>query len=374
MRHGRPVRRRNTWEALAVGALLAVIACNSAGLNVSPSSGSSSPTGDCTAGDDGCDDGTTTTDGGKKKDAGTSLLATSTGIAVQVEPGDRGDVIKNAITGAESSIHMTMYLLTNSTLITALIAQHTAGIEVKVVLNKTFPTGGGDDTGNNDSSYAKLLAAGVDVVWASSAYTYTHAKTLVIDGKTAIISTMNCAYSSPTNNREYIATDTDATDVADLEKLFAADHDGTPITIASKLTISPTNANENGSPTTMIGGFIASATKTLDVEVQSIGDKTLNNAIIAAHKAGIAVRVMVSNYETDTTLSKAGVSVEKLTTPYIHAKAVIVDGKKMWLGSQNFTTNALTNNREVGLFTEQATEIAKVQDAMDADFAAGTPL
>ena len=347
-----------------------MIACNSATLDVSPPSGGSTPsTTDCTAGEDGCDDGTSTDAG--KKDASASTLSTSSAVSVQVEPGDNGDVIKDAITGARSSIHVTMYLLTSSTLRTALIAQHTAGIEVKVILNKTFPTGGADDTGNNDDSYAKLVAAGVDVVWASDAYTYTHAKTLVIDGKTAIISTMNLAYSSPTNNREYIATDTDPADVADCEKLFAADYTGTPISIASKLTISPTDANTKGSPTTMIAGFIASATKTLDVEVQSVGDKTVDGAIIAAQKAGIKVRVMVSNYETDTTLAKGGVSVKTLTTPYIHAKAVIVDGTKMWMGSQNFTTNALTNNREVGLFTTKASEIAKVQAAMDADFTAG---
>ena len=366
MRHGRPVRRRNTWEALAVGALFAVLACNSATLDVSPPNGGVASTNDCTASEDGCDAGSATDAG--KKDAS---LGTSIDVSIQVEPGDYGDVIKNAITGATSSIHMTMYLLTSSTLITALTAQKAAGIEVKVVLNHTFPTSGGDDTGSNDYAFTKLTAGNVDVVWASDAYTYTHAKTIVIDGTTAIISTMNLAYTSPTNNREYIATDTDAADVADCEKLFAADYAGTPISLASKLTISPTDANENGSPTTMIAGFIASATKTLDVEVQSVGDKTVNGAIIAAQKAGIKVRVMVSNYETETTLSKGGVSVQTLTTPYIHAKAVIVDGAKMWMGSQNFTTNALTNNREVGLFTTKASEIAKVQAAMDADFKAG---
>ena len=66
-------------------------------------------------------------------------------------------------------------------------------------------------------------AAGVEVVWAPSRFTYTHEKAVIIDGTSAWIMTMNVTFSSPTANREYLALDTDPDDVAEAEAIFQAD-------------------------------------------------------------------------------------------------------------------------------------------------------
>jgi phosphatidylserine/phosphatidylglycerophosphate/cardiolipin synthase-like enzyme len=39
--------------------------------------------------------------------------------------------------------------------------------------------------------------------------------------------------------------------------------------------------------------------------------------------------------------------------PYLHAKVMIQDQKNIYIGSHNFTTNALENNREIGLFLSE---------------------
>lgn len=383
MRHCRPVRR--PWW-LAVGAFLSVVACNTAGLNNSPSGGNT-PDPLCTDDEENCT--SSTPDAGKKKDAGTSsdggTTPNSTGITILVAPGTLYNDINAAIRSAKTSVHVTMYLLTDSRVIDSLGDMVDAGKDVKVVLNRNFPSNGGDDdSGNNNTSINQLKARGVKVKWASSTFNYTHAKTIVIDGEKALISTMNMSFSSPTSNREYVAIDTDPQDVADCEKLFEADYadgaDGTanPIELASKLVISPTAANTNGSPTTMLKDFIASAQTSLDVEVQSLSDPTLYKAIIAKKQEGVPTRVILAKY--DNTLANstsvkamvaAGVEVKALTTPTMHAKSVVIDKAHLWVGSQNFTTNALTKNREVGLFTADADAIAKVEGAIDTDWAAG---
>lgn len=38
-----------------------------------------------------------------------------------------------------------------------------------------------------------------------------------------------------------------------------------------------------------------------------------------------------------------------LKKPYLHGKIILVDGQKVFLGSQNLTKNSLENNREVGI-------------------------
>src|SRR5262249_798769 len=154
-------------------------------------------------------------DGGRdpSRDLDGGTIAYTNSVTIEVEPSDKGAAVLAAINLATKSIHMEMYLLSDDFVINALVAKKNAGIDVRVILNQTFP----DSAGSNTATYNQLKAAGVSVVWAPSGFQYTHAKTVVIDAKSALIMTMNLTQSSATQNREYIATDTDPADVADAE-------------------------------------------------------------------------------------------------------------------------------------------------------------
>ena len=62
-----------------------------------------------------------------------------------------------AIDGATTSVHMTMYILDNNDVITALVNRHKAGVDVRVILNETFPAGGNT---SNSNTFSTLQAAG----------------------------------------------------------------------------------------------------------------------------------------------------------------------------------------------------------------------
>src|SRR5437660_6362080 len=80
-------------------------------------------------------------------DAG-PVVATSA-IQIIVEPnGQSGKEMVNAIYAAKKSVHMTMYLLTDSAVIGALVARKKAGVDVKVVLSPTLPQGSNQDVFN----------------------------------------------------------------------------------------------------------------------------------------------------------------------------------------------------------------------------------
>jgi phosphatidylserine/phosphatidylglycerophosphate/cardiolipin synthase-like enzyme len=266
---------------------------------------------------------------------------------------------------------MTMYLLSNTSIINALIAQKTAGHDVKVILNQTFPGG----TGSNDAVFAQLQAAGVAVHWAPTTFTLTHEKCVIIDGTTSWIMTMNVTASSPTSNREYLAIDTNAPDVAESEAIFQADWNAVTPTLTGTLLVAPVNARPP--MTTAIDG----ATTTVDMEAEELSDTSIVNSLVAARGRGVRVHVVLSDATASpaqmtavTQLKTAGANLVTLHNPYVHAKSFVVDGKGAYIGSENFTSSSLSHNRELGVMFTSPSEVQKVINTTAADFAAGTPL
>ena len=360
---------RSWWYSFALVALAA--ACSSADLTPASVAPTSSGGPGAPAGDEG-DTGAPPIEGDRDPEPEAAPLAMSSGVTIQVQPTDSGAAILGAIRGAKKSVHMTMYLLTSNEMIDALGDQKQAGRDVKVVLNKTFPTSGNE----NQAAYTALKNRGVEVQWAPSGYAFTHAKTIILDSEKALIMTMNLTYSSPKTNREYIATDTDPEDVADLEKIFDADFNNKALNIPSKLVISPSGANTLHPARSHLKQLIDSAKTTLDVEAQSLSDDTVVDAIVLAHQAKVDVRVVVDAQTINTPgqtkalqkLKQYGVPVRGLKTPDMHAKAIVVDGERTFIGSHNMTPTALEQNREIGVLTDAKAEAEKVRQVIIDDF------
>lgn len=359
---------------LALVGAVGSVACNTADLKSNDGTSGGTTSGGPGVGDDA---EIPVEDSGRDpvKDLDGGVIPTSSNVTIQVLPAQAGDVgisVEDAIKAAKTSVHMTMYLLTDTSVQNALIALKNAGKDVKVILNKTFPPNGGDNT----TSFNKLKNAGVDVVYAPTAYTFTHAKTIIIDNAKVLIMTMNLTQTS--SNREFVATDSDPADVADCEKLFVADYGNLQVNVSGKLVVSPQQTTPVDARA-RLRALIDSAKTSLDVEVQSLSDDGLTDAIVLAHKDSVAVRVVIAsgNFETPAQaesiakLKTAGVPLRAVATPYIHSKVVVVDGTKVFVGSHNFTPTALLQNREIGVVTDAPAEAAKVQKVIAADFAIG---
>ena len=373
------VNSRASFLAFATSSLVA--AALAVGCGSSHPSGGGTPQDDAAAGDDGGapgddasgGDGSTPTGDAAPIhpiDAGPPPQLTSA-VKIIVEPGDNGSALLAAIQGARTSVHMTMYLLTSSSILNALVAQKNAGHDVKVLLNKTFPMG----AGSNSSVYTQLANAGVNVHYAPSGFTYTHEKTVIIDGATAWIMTMNATQSSAADNREYLAIDTDATDVQEAEAIFAADFANMAYSPSGKLVVAPDNARGK------LVALIVSSKSTVDVEAEEMSDPAIVNALADAGDRGVNVRVVLASGSSSTsqamavaTLKQHRVKVVSVNVPYIHAKSIVVDGTSAYVGSENFSTGSLQYNRELGVLFDTAAEVQKVLTATSADFAHGTAL
>ncbi len=312
------------------------------------------------AGDSGVDSGQAGTSGGG---------AATTDLSIIIEPSDKGAALEKAVEAAQKSVHMTMYLLTNFNIINALISQHQAGHDVRVVLNQNFYGSNG-----NLNAYTQLSNAGVPVHWAPSGFNYTHEKCVIVDGQQAWIMTMNAAYSSPRDNREYLAIDRDPADIAEADSINQADFNGQTATVSGKLLVAPVNARPQ------LKALIDNAKQTLDMEAEELSDYVLVGALDAAADRGVQVHIVIATGSTSTAQAKAvqnlkshGVKLVALDKPYVHAKSLVADAARAYVGSENFTQNSLTQNRELGVIFTTPSEVQKVLTATHGDFANGTP-
>jgi phosphatidylserine/phosphatidylglycerophosphate/cardiolipin synthase-like enzyme len=340
--------------------------------------GCGSPNGDAT---DGGTDGAPHGDGGTNADASTILPVTQS-VQIIVEPnGNHASELVTAINGATTSVYMTMYQIDNSSIINAIVARQQAGLDVAVILD-----GSTQCKSFNTSAYNTFLNAGISVVWSNPSFTYTHEKTVILDGTSAWIMTMNANVSPPSSNREYLAIDTDAGDVAEATAVFRADHSMHAVTPSGNLVVADSNARSK------LVQLIASATTTLDLEGEEFSDTNSNgvvSAVAAAARRGVTVHVVIGNSTPNataiTTAKNAGAHIvvtgptsNNGTTshPYIHSKAVLVDCSgttcaRGFVGSENFSAGSLGYNRELGVIFDTKAELAKVKSAIDTDFAAG---
>lgn len=102
-----------------------------------------------------------------------------------------------------------------------------------------------------------------------------------------------------------------------------------------------------------IRGLLDGARRTADLCVYTITDDRISDAVKAAHRRGVAVRIVTDNekaYDPGSdvlTLARFGIPVLVDDSPYfMHHKFAIFDGDLLLTGSYNWTRGAADNNQE----------------------------
>jgi phosphatidylserine/phosphatidylglycerophosphate/cardiolipin synthase-like enzyme len=193
--------------------------------------------------------------------------------------------------------------------------------------------------------------------------------------------TMNMTVTSPTDNREFLVVDTDPADVADAEAIFRADFTNVDVRVKGKLVVSPQQASTPDARARIVS-LVDNARFTLSVEGETFSDTEVTSALVAAKKRGLAVKVVLDGTIEATpaqqtavaALKAAAIGVVTVKTPTIHSKAIVSDGTRAYVGSQNFTMNSLMNNRELGVIFDNAAAVKTVESTILADHAAGKAL
>lgn len=283
-----------------------------------------------------------------------------------VLPDDGSDRLLASLRHAEYSIDVVVYLLSSREILAELAAAQQRGVRVRVLLEQD-PVGGGE---SNRLARQELATAGVAVRWSDPAYRFTHAKVILIDGVRAAIMTLNLTASSLRSNREFAVVVEDPLIVATLGDLFASDWERQPPpAIAPPLVVSPINARHE------LQELIGAARQSVEAYVLSLEDDSIAQALAAAAGRGVRVRIITNppsgsdGYADErATVRASGGYIGFLAAPNIHAKVLIVDGQRAFVGSQNFTATSLDRNREVGILIADPATLQRLQQTFEADW------
>ena len=278
--------------------------------------------------------------------------SSSSSLRLLTEPAAGIGPIYQLITGARSSVDLTMYELNDPTAEADLAADAARGVNVRVLLDQHL------EKSRNTAAYNYLAARRVHVRWAPSGTTY-HQKTLTVDNATSVIMTLNLVAEDYPSTRDFAVIDTNHADVAAIAATFDADFAGRPITPpdGTDLVWSPTNAQAS------VLSVIDSATHSLAVEDEEMDDPTITAALASAAHRGVNVTItMTADSDWDSAfaqLTQAGAHIrlypDDSSSLYIHAKALVADAgrpsQQALVGSQNFSVASLGYNRELGILT-----------------------
>lgn len=143
-----------------------------------------------------------------------------------------------------------------------------------------------------------------------------------------------------------------------------------PVRVTDTATITPLLTPDPGSYADHVTALIASATTSLYMQFQYIelpkagtppspAFADLIAAVVGRQQAGVDVRIVMSEFETQGYLEQlmsAGLDVARVVRIQnnVHNKGIVVDGRTVLVSSQNWSNAGTTQNRDAGVISEQA--------------------
>src|SRR5918992_768268 len=177
--------------------------------------------------------------------------------------------------------------------------------------------------------------------------------------------------SAFTANREFGVMTNQRDAVQAAAAIFQADWTRGAEPDPGPLVVSPTNAREQ------LLALVREARVSLDLYAEVLRDPQVLEALAAAAERGVRVRIIISPSadfaaEVDG-LTASGVDIRFSSGLYIHAKLIITDGERAFIGSQNLSATSLDQNRELGIIVDDPVNLARLTRTFAIDFRSATP-
>ncbi len=124
---------------------------------------------------------------------------------------------------------------------------------------------------------------------------------------------------------------------------------------------------------------LAGAKRSLNIRMFLFTDPTLQDAVVAAHRRGVKVRVMLNparrsgeeeNKESRKVLARAGIEVRDSNPEFdlTHQKSMVIDDETGFVESLNWETRDLTETRDYAVTTTNRREVDEMVACFDADW------
>ncbi len=197
---------------------------------------------------------------------------------------------------------------------------------------------------------------------------FQHAKVRVGDDDFYVISSANMTYPSFYANREYRFIGHSLEIIKSLQHLFALDSAWsrvTPSDIHPHLLFCPIDCRKK------ISDALATATTSVWIAAQYLEDPALIEQLALLSASGVDVRILVSDNQRREGVEGVKQRMKTLPEPYLHAKELLIDHRLLLHGSMNLSTNALDNNREIGIMIDDPEVIQTFEMQFGKDWERG---
>jgi phosphatidylserine/phosphatidylglycerophosphate/cardiolipin synthase-like enzyme len=110
-----------------------------------------------------------------------------------------------------------------------------------------------------------------------------------------------------------------------------------------------------------------------------MNDAAIEQALANAAQHGVKVQAILpsphgsgssgdSNSQGINTIKQGGVQVREDPRLYMHAKIIVVDGQKAFVGSENISTQSLDQNRELGIIVSDTGVLHTLEQTFQQDW------
>lgn len=285
--------------------------------------------------------------------------------------------IVDALGRARRSIELELYEFQRVDLAALLLNAHDRGVDVTAI----------EDPSESSSRmiWAQLEQGGVRVVaFPIERLTIDHVKLLIVDGIQAIVGGINWGTKSAAN-QDFDVSATGPV-VNNLDRIFRQDlalsgvvsaiPPASPDRLVQVLVTRPGDGIRAAAL-----AAIAAAHHSIDLEMYVLSDRLVIDALVAAAKRGVALRVLLDptqsqNADTLTVLNAAGATVRfylQAGDELLHAKAAIIDGSTVLFGSCNWSRSGFTRNHELDLLVQDAQLAAVFSQRVARDWVSSSP-
>lgn len=283
-----------------------------------------------------------------------------------VQPEDDFEPLMRQIEGATRSIDTTIFRFDLPELQRAFESAVTRGVQVRAFIAHTN-SGGEKKLRKLETD---LLAAGVILARSDDDLVRYHGKVLIIDRRTLHVMLFNYTRLD-IKSRSFAVSTTNRRLVQEALRLFEADMTRQSyVPGRSDLVVSPETSR------TRLTKFVQGARSQLLIYDPRLTDPAMVSLLQERARHGVDVRVIGHLGKRGS----PGLRAERLRGVRLHARVIIRDGTRAFLGSQSLRKLELDNRREVGIVMRDPRALKRLREVFEADWTnsagdgdAGTP-
>jgi cardiolipin synthase len=275
-----------------------------------------------------------------------------------VQPDDGVAPLVNAVRHAKKSVLIVVFRFDLKELEQALAHAVERGVAVRALIANT--NRGGEKRLRKLEQ--RLLAAGVQVARTGDDLVRYHGKVMLVDDTLYVLG-FNYTKLDAERSRSFGLIAKDAKLVKCATELFECDASRQPFTPGDdRFVVSPENSR------TVLTDFVKGAKKSLLMYDMNIADPRMLKVLAERIKAGVDVRVIGKVKQPPE-----GMGLRKMVKLRLHARMMVRDGTRAFVGSQSLRKMELEQRREIGLIVTERRIAKRLQDTFESDWEAAKP-